>query len=86
MSEEVTDIDQVETGLKHVHSFAWISAMTRMISAQLQQPGPLPEFVVEELIETMDPEGGYFTKDHLVFTHRKVVSLNGVRVSPRTLA
>ena len=56
---------------RHIHSFAWISAMTRMLSAQLQQPGPFPEFVIEELLDTMDPEGGYFTKDHLAYTSAK---------------
>lgn len=53
---------------KHVHSFAWVSAMTRILSAQLQQPGPFPAFIIEELLDTMDPEGGYFTKDHLFYT------------------
>lgn len=59
---------EVMINSKHTHSFAWVSAMTRMISAQLQQPGPFPEFVIRELIETMDPEGGYRTKDHLFYT------------------
>lgn len=58
---------EVMVNSKHVQSFAWVSAMTRMISAVLQQPGPFPEFIIEELLETMDPEGGYFAKDHLFF-------------------
>jgi len=52
---------------KHVKSFPWVSAMMRMLSAQLQQPGEFPAYLIHEMIETMDPEGGYFAKDHLAY-------------------
>jgi len=43
-------------------AFQWIGVLMRMISAQLQQPGEFPGFVVTELLESYDPEGGYFVK------------------------
>ena len=67
MDDQIRPVE-IMVNSKHIHSFAWVSAMTRMLSAQLQQPGPFPEFIIEELIETMDPEGGYFTNDHLFFS------------------
>lgn len=45
---------------RNVQSFQWINVLMRMLSAQLQQPGPFPEFVISELLESYDPEGGYF--------------------------
>lgn len=45
---------------RNVQSFQWINVLMRMLSAQLQQPGPFPEFVISELMESYDPQGGYF--------------------------
>lgn len=45
---------------KNMQSFQWINVLMRLISAQLQQPGPFPAFVVSELLDSYDPEGGYF--------------------------
>lgn len=49
---------------KNMQAFQWINVLMRMISAQLQQPGPFPAFVVSELLESYDPEGGYFVPKH----------------------
>ncbi len=43
-------------------AFQWIGVLVRMISAQLQQPGDFPSFIITELLESYDPEGGYFVK------------------------
>lgn len=45
---------------KEMNELHWISALARMVSAQLQQPGQFPMFVVEELKQTYDAMGGYF--------------------------
>lgn len=45
---------------KHVGSFAWAQALMRLLSAQLQQPGDFPAFVIHELTASMDPDGSYF--------------------------
>lgn len=45
---------------KHAPMGQWISALTRLLSAQLQQPGDFPFFIIDELKETVDPLGGYF--------------------------
>ena len=48
---------------KNMYSFQWISLLTRMISALLRQPHTeFPMFVIEEMLSTFDPNGGYFTK------------------------
>lgn len=44
---------------KHVSHQQWITALTRMISAIFRKPGPYL-FVVEELQQIFDPQGGYF--------------------------
>ena len=45
---------------KDMRNFEWVSAMTRLISAQFQQPGPFPKFVIEEMKDSHDANGGYF--------------------------
>ena len=44
---------------KHVAHQQWITALTRMVSAIFRKPGPYL-FVVEELRQIFDPQGGYF--------------------------
>lgn len=44
---------------KHVAHQQWITALTRMISAIFRKPGSY-QFVVEELKQIFDPQGGYF--------------------------
>lgn len=44
---------------KHVQHQQWITALTRMVSAIFRKPGPYL-FVVEELQQIFDPQGGYF--------------------------
>lgn len=45
---------------KDVTSHAWVSIVARLISAQLQQPGPFPAFILKEMLESYDLGGGYF--------------------------
>ena len=46
---------------KNMESFQWISILTRMISALMRQPHrQFPMFVIEEMMATFDPKGGYF--------------------------
>ena len=45
---------------KNMENFPWISCVTRLISAVLRQKGEFPSFLIDELIETYDPKGGYF--------------------------
>ena len=44
---------------KHVAHQQWITALTRMVSAIFRKPGPYL-FVVDELEQIFDPQGGYF--------------------------
>lgn len=44
---------------KHVAHQQWITALTRMVSAIFRKPGPYL-FVVDELQQIFDPQGGYF--------------------------
>lgn len=45
---------------KNMKNFPWISCVTRLLSAQLRQGGEFPSFVIDELLDTYDPSGGYF--------------------------
>lgn len=45
---------------KDMRNFEWVSALTRLLSAQLQLPGAFPRFVLEELKDAHDAHGGYF--------------------------
>lgn len=56
---------------KHVQSFAWAQTLMRLLSAVLQQPGPFPAFIITELTEAMDPEGGYFIPPNTVGNRSK---------------
>lgn len=59
---------------KDMQSFQWITALMRMFSAVLQQPGPFPEFAIRELKETHDPQGAFFYNKK---KHPSVVALIG---------
>lgn len=48
---------------KDVEHQAWMSAMTRVISAVFRKGGEV-QFLVEELKAIHDPKGGYFAKGH----------------------
>ncbi len=58
--DEVLRPVEIFVASKNPHSFQWIGVLMRIISAQLQQPGDFPVFVIKELLESYDPEGGYF--------------------------
>ena len=53
---------EVFVNTKNPQFYLWISAFSRLLSAQLQQPGPFPTYVVRELKEVYDLTGGYFIK------------------------
>lgn len=44
---------------KHAPSVAMNTLLSRLLSAQMQQDGPFPEFIISELIQTHDADGGY---------------------------
>ena len=44
---------------RNMQSFAWISCVTRLLSAIQQIEGEFPWFVIDELQDTYDPLGGY---------------------------
>lgn len=50
---------------KHVAHQQWITALTRMVSAIFRKPGPYL-FVVEELKQIFDPQGGYFAGNKMM--------------------
>ena len=61
---------------KYTEGFQFISALMRLISSRLQEPGPFPAFIVEEMVDTFDTEGGYWVQEkwlrpssHGVHTH-----------------
>lgn len=51
---------EVFVNSKNMQSFQWISALTRLLSSCLQQPGPFPAYVLRELQEVHDPNGAIF--------------------------
>jgi len=56
----VTRPVEVFINSKDMKNFPWISCVTRLLSAQLRQNGKFPNFIINELLETYDPSGGYF--------------------------
>ena len=44
---------------KNMESFQWISLITRLVSAHMRTAEEFPHFVIEEMLETYDPHGGY---------------------------
>lgn len=50
---------------KNVKNHQWITALTRMMSAVFRKPGSL-DFVVEELMQVFDPQGGYWEKGTMI--------------------
>jgi hypothetical protein len=45
---------------KNMESFQWISLITRLVSAHMRTAEEFPHFVIDEMLETYDPHGGYF--------------------------
>lgn len=45
---------------KDLQNQSWVSAFTRLLSAQFQQPGPFSKWIIAELLDTYDAGGGYF--------------------------
>jgi len=56
---------EVFVNCKDTKGFQWINVLMRMISAILQHPGPFPEFVISELKDSYDPEGGYYAEKNV---------------------
>lgn len=50
---------------KSVQNHQWVTALTRMISAVFRKPGDV-SFVVEELMQVFDPQGGYWEDGQMV--------------------
>jgi hypothetical protein len=48
---------------KNMASFQWISILTRLMSALMRQPHTeFPMFLIQEMLSTFDPNGGYYAK------------------------
>ena len=45
---------------KDMQSFQWISLITRLLSAHMRTAKGFPTFVIDEMLETYDPHGGYY--------------------------
>lgn len=63
---------------KHAIGFEYLSALARIISSRLQEPGPFPTFLVEELMETFDTTGGYFVSEDWLRPKNSGLRVNGV--------
>jgi len=48
---------------KYTEGFQFMTALMRLISSRLQEPGPFPGFVIQELIDTFDTGGGYWVQE-----------------------
>ena len=44
---------------KHLPSIGWVTGMARILSAAFRNDGPPPLFLIEELKQTFDADGGY---------------------------
>jgi len=55
----VTRPIEVFINCKHLPSVGWVSALSRMLSAAFRNEGEFPIYLVKELIETFDADGGY---------------------------
>jgi len=51
---------------KEPESFQWISALMQLISSRLQEPGPFPYFIIDQLVEVHDTQGGYMTQEQFL--------------------
>lgn len=43
--------------------FQFVQITARLLSSRLQEPGPLPSFLIDELKEAFDASGGYLVKE-----------------------
>lgn len=59
-------------------SFQWVSALMRLISSRFQEPGPFPTFIIDELKDNYDPQGGYFVQEIWLRPRGKGLMTNGV--------
>ncbi len=50
---------EVFINCKHLPSVGWVSALSRMLSAAFRNEGEFPAYLIKELIETFDADGGY---------------------------
>lgn len=44
---------------RHLPSVGWVSALSRVLSASFRNEGPFPMYLIEELTESFDADGGY---------------------------
>lgn len=44
---------------KHMESFQWVTCVTRLLSGALRNKGAFPVWVIDAIIDTYDPKGGY---------------------------
>lgn len=44
---------------RHMPSVGWVTGMSRILSAAFRNDGPFPFFLIEELKQTFDADGGY---------------------------
>ena len=44
---------------RHLPSIGWVTGMARILSAAFRNDGPPPLFLIEELKQTFDADGGY---------------------------
>ena len=44
---------------RHLPSIGWVTGMSRILSAAFRNDGPFPFFLIEELKQTFDADGGY---------------------------
>jgi len=63
---------------KEPTSFQWISALMRLLSSRLQEPGPFPSFLISELIDNHDTLGGYFTTEKFLRANNKPPRAHGI--------
>lgn len=68
---------EVFVNTKNVQNQQWIMALTRVISALFRKPGNF-EFIIDELEEVVDPNGGYFKENSGGFCKSVVAHLGQI--------
>lgn len=63
---------------KYTAGFQFMSALMRIVSSRLQEPGPFPYFIIEELIDTFDTEGGYWVQESWLRPEGKGLHTHGI--------
>ena len=54
---------EVFASSKYTAGYQFLSVLMRLISARLQEPGPFPFYIIDELVDSFDSEGGYFISE-----------------------